>query len=475
MRKPRILVVDNEDDSRRSLRLLLESQGYAVLEAATVEQGVALSEVPTIDLALVDLRMIDHQRDTDVSGLDVAEACRQHGIPAIIATAYDSTETARLAIIGSGREPPAVDYVPKRLGPQTLVERVERLRGMTLLHISDLHMESLDHGEEPYNQRRAREQFVPDAMGLPGVAFHSIQGIIVSGDVSFRCQPRSFDLAEKFLLELAQQFGLENQQIILAPGNHDVNRAKAQSTKDTLVAMQAGDQSWFAKFDEYLAFTKRICGEEAFTLTELFHVSKLGNRVAVVAFNSCLVEGDETSKCLPCEKRDPDNVHYHGWINREQVDRAREQLAGFQGLRIAVFHHYIAPKGARGRTSGCAGKHLCNYHPDEHGLKHVFYEAGFRLLLHGHRHVAEFQGPHPLEAKEALHFGCGKFWMGKGRPGRIATYLALQLVPQPGHSRVFMRSYYPAGLHAGIWDKDPNTLPDGFIRLPDEVFVLPPA
>ena len=42
--KPRILVIDDEEGVRKSLRMILEYDGYDVTEAATGEEGVKLIE-----------------------------------------------------------------------------------------------------------------------------------------------------------------------------------------------------------------------------------------------------------------------------------------------------------------------------------------------------------------------------------------------------------------------------------------------
>ena len=51
----RILVVEDDEDSRRILRDLLASGGYQVLEAEDGEQGIAAAEAQRPDLILMDI------------------------------------------------------------------------------------------------------------------------------------------------------------------------------------------------------------------------------------------------------------------------------------------------------------------------------------------------------------------------------------------------------------------------------------
>ncbi|MCC7242479.1 MAG: response regulator, partial [Acidobacteria bacterium] len=55
--KPRILVVDDEASIRDTLRMILEYEGYDVLQAATGEDGVRLIEREAPDVVFLDIKM----------------------------------------------------------------------------------------------------------------------------------------------------------------------------------------------------------------------------------------------------------------------------------------------------------------------------------------------------------------------------------------------------------------------------------
>ncbi len=82
----RILAIEDHEENRRILRLLLGSAGYEMIEAVTGEDGVAMAEKEHPDLILMDIQL---------PGLDGYEATRRikgnpalRDIPIIVVTSY---------------------------------------------------------------------------------------------------------------------------------------------------------------------------------------------------------------------------------------------------------------------------------------------------------------------------------------------------------------------------------------------------
>jgi DNA-binding NtrC family response regulator len=85
-----ILVIDDDDQLRRSFEKLLTEEGYQVLSAASAEAGLQTVADQCPDLVIMDIRL------PGISGLEAFE--RMHAsepkLPVIIMTAYGTTETA---------------------------------------------------------------------------------------------------------------------------------------------------------------------------------------------------------------------------------------------------------------------------------------------------------------------------------------------------------------------------------------------
>jgi nitrogen regulation protein NR(I) len=85
-----ILVIDDDDQLRKSFEKLLTEEGYSVKSASSGEAGLSMVQAQVPDLVVLDMRL------PGMNGLDTFEAI--HGIepklPVIIMTAYGTTETA---------------------------------------------------------------------------------------------------------------------------------------------------------------------------------------------------------------------------------------------------------------------------------------------------------------------------------------------------------------------------------------------
>lgn len=87
----RVLVVDDDPDSRTSMTLLLKQAGLSVVGAASAREALAAVEGPKFDLAIIDIVL------PDVRGDELLQALRAHDesnqkLPAIAVTGYGSYE-----------------------------------------------------------------------------------------------------------------------------------------------------------------------------------------------------------------------------------------------------------------------------------------------------------------------------------------------------------------------------------------------
>jgi sigma-B regulation protein RsbU (phosphoserine phosphatase) len=141
---PRLLVVDDNDDNRFTLTLLLEVEGFT--EIAVAEDGMqALERLDSeaFDLVLLDVMM------PRLNGYQVLEALKAKGRlgdpPVIMITALDELDSAVRCI-----ELGAEDYLPKPFNPVLLKARIraslekKKMRDEIRIHRDRMEMELRD-------------------------------------------------------------------------------------------------------------------------------------------------------------------------------------------------------------------------------------------------------------------------------------------------------------------------------------------
>jgi len=113
----RILVVDDDDDVRDLLRILLERAGYSVTTAADGREGLRQAYALRADLIVLDLSM------PQLSGWDTLDRIRDLSEVPVLLLSASVGETDKVRGLRAGAD----DYVTKPFGRQELLARIEVL------------------------------------------------------------------------------------------------------------------------------------------------------------------------------------------------------------------------------------------------------------------------------------------------------------------------------------------------------------
>ena len=113
----RILIVDDETPIRRFLRVALEADGYAVVEAATARDGIDKTALENPAAVILDLGL------PDADGISVLRAIREWSQVPVLVLSVRADETGKVAALDAG----AQDYVVKPFGIQELLARLRSL------------------------------------------------------------------------------------------------------------------------------------------------------------------------------------------------------------------------------------------------------------------------------------------------------------------------------------------------------------
>ncbi|HEY6640619.1 response regulator transcription factor [Povalibacter sp.] len=167
--RPRILVVDDDEQIRLFLRITLKAAGYQTIEAADGRAAIEACTGRKPDLVLLDLGL------PDISGLDVIRAVRVWTQLPIIVLSVRSDEADKVAALDAG----ANDYVQK---PFSTAELLARTRASLRVYSGETTSPVIEAG----------------ALRID-VPAHEVR----LGDVPIKLSPREFEL----LLVLARAAG----------------------------------------------------------------------------------------------------------------------------------------------------------------------------------------------------------------------------------------------------------------------------
>jgi two-component system KDP operon response regulator KdpE len=131
----KILIIDDELQIRRFLKVTLEANGYGVVEASTGKEGVYKAAADMPDAVVLDLGL------PDMDGLKVLKSIREWSAVPIIILSVRDDEKGKIAALEEGAD----DYVTKPFSVNELIAR---------LHVALRHARS--PGEEAREFRNGR-------------------------------------------------------------------------------------------------------------------------------------------------------------------------------------------------------------------------------------------------------------------------------------------------------------------------------
>ncbi len=161
MKRPRVLIVDDEPQIQRLLTVALTAAGYEALSAETGAQAVRLAATGAPDLIVLDLGLPD--RD----GKDVLREIRQFSQTPVIVLSARDREAEKIEALDFGAD----DYVEKPFG---IGELTARLRA------------ALRHA--------ANEAQPPGRIEIDGVAMDFDRRLVTRNGVAVKLTPKEYDL-----------------------------------------------------------------------------------------------------------------------------------------------------------------------------------------------------------------------------------------------------------------------------------------
>jgi two-component system KDP operon response regulator KdpE len=115
--RPTVLVIDDEVQIRRLLRLTLETAGFDMQESETGQGGLAAAAARAFDAILLDLGL------PDVGGVDVVRRLREWSRVPVLVITVRAAEQDKVLALNAGAD----DYVTKPFGSGEVIARLRAL------------------------------------------------------------------------------------------------------------------------------------------------------------------------------------------------------------------------------------------------------------------------------------------------------------------------------------------------------------
>jgi DNA-binding NtrC family response regulator len=116
--KASILLIDDEENLRRTLAMILTREGFQVETAATIKEARQCLQSSRYDLTFLDLKL------PDANGLTLLPDLRSRfpSMPVLVLTAHDKLDAAVEAVRQGAR-----DYLLKPIDPLEIIKRVKEV------------------------------------------------------------------------------------------------------------------------------------------------------------------------------------------------------------------------------------------------------------------------------------------------------------------------------------------------------------
>jgi len=118
----RILVLEDEKDTRDLLQFLLESQGATVMLADNVLEGLEIFAQSAPDIVVADIGMPEYNGYAFIAAVRKQQRPELRSVPVIALTAFSTPADRDTALISGFSE-----YLSKPFGPDELLKTIRRL------------------------------------------------------------------------------------------------------------------------------------------------------------------------------------------------------------------------------------------------------------------------------------------------------------------------------------------------------------
>jgi predicted MPP superfamily phosphohydrolase/orotate phosphoribosyltransferase len=272
---------------------------------------------------------------------------------------------------------------------------------INILHISDLHLERFETFDKDVIQSRYQERnFKTKFFEAINSNISKVDYVIITGDLANKGTEDDYSIVKKFLGELISEINIDKENILICPGNHDINWNKSERAyiKHANIELESG-KSRPNEEESFKYHTEKF--EDFKTFYDGFYSNsdiEFNPEISVFREVKVVIDNAELLLCLINssfrESHHPNN--HTGYIEHSSLEEFLKKKNN-SILKTAILHHVPI---ALNRS-----KMIDNWEDD---IKYLCKLHNIRLLLFGHQHKGQAnkltEGKH-----EFLQFSVGAF------------------------------------------------------------------
>jgi UDP-2,3-diacylglucosamine pyrophosphatase LpxH len=200
--------------------------------------------------------------------------------------------------------------------------------------------------------------------------------LVLPGDLTHQAKPREVQLASEFILQAADALGVPHNNIIFAPGNHDVDWTVFDANDSTGVQWE---QRYVHIGHKNYHFREIINQGHGDVLSPPHFIAWNFADLLAIGYNSASHDAPVTKAAA-----------HHGLADPTHVDAIREYLIRIgppdERVRLFLVHHHVLDfSDPIPRTPDFS------LMTNAENLLSILHEFGFDLLIHGHKHHPRFE------------------------------------------------------------------------------------
>jgi predicted MPP superfamily phosphohydrolase len=251
-----------------------------------------------------------------------------------------------------------------------------------ILHISDLHLEDFKPKDKEIIKSRFQERNFEDKffskLKKSGV---KLDYVIITGDLANIGTKEDYEVVNKFLSKFTLELKIDKENILICPGNHDINWQKsklafhsnaAKSLKNSKDDLNENEsyKHHKEKFEDFIEFYNNFYSSDNL---------KFDPEVSVFRSFNISIDDAEIQFCMinSCWMESHFKDNHHGYVNHASFEsflKTQDESI----LKVALLHHVpIVMNDTKSIKNWDEEiKYLCNKH-------------NVRLFLFGHQHISQ--------------------------------------------------------------------------------------